>query len=145
MQANVRRIVGIIGGGGGILSLFLPWIRMECYFLGVNIASMDLGFKDFMDLASAYGGSILLYLTIIMIVIGSIVAFLHPGGGAIQVGGWVSFLVFWYVLTDKLHSKMILGPAAGWSFHYGFFLMIIASIITLSGFSFKVSSFSFRQ
>lgn len=75
-----------------------------------------------------------LYIVVGIIAIGSVLASAQPTGGILQLLGW---LLFGYgIMTKGIGMKIFSGLAEiSTEFTPGFYLAVIASIITLSGFA----------
>ena len=130
MAVRVRTLTGIWGGVLGLLSLFLPYLRIS--LLGLEIVAEDFTLFELLNLCGDRETLVFLYIIIGLIVVGSIVAFIHPIGGGIQLFGGLLF--GWGISSGGGAFQF---PFVNVQFQLGFYLLILASIIALTGFGFK--------
>ncbi len=91
MAVRVRTLTGIWGGVLGLLSLFLPYLRISGSLFGYEIVAEDFTLFELLNLCGDRETLVFLYIIIGLIVVGSIVAFIHPIGGGIQLFGGLLF------------------------------------------------------
>lgn len=130
-----RVITGVIGGVLGFLSLFSPFLRISGSLLGKEVVSGQFNLFKLVDIAGQLDrNAIGLYVVVGLIAIGSVLAFARPAGGIFQLLGW---LFFGYgVMTRGVGIKIFSGLAeVSTEFAPGFYLAVLASVITLSGFA----------
>ena len=132
MAVRVRTLTGIWGGVLGLLSLFLPYLRISGSLFGYEIVVEDFTLFELLNLYGDRETLVFLYIIIGLIVVGSIVAFIHPIGGGIQLSGGLLF--GWGISSGGGAFQF---PFVNVQFQLGFYLVILASIIALTGFGFK--------
>ncbi|KXB08731.1 hypothetical protein AKJ56_00520 [candidate division MSBL1 archaeon SCGC-AAA382N08] len=137
-----RIISGAFGGILGLYSLFQPYIRLSGSILGRVIANEEYTLFNLLNLLNELEqDSTGLYIVIGLVITGSIIAFIHPSGGLLQLSGWILF--GYGVTSEGFAVRILLGLAElNTEFYQGFYLILIASIITLAGFASTGLSYS---
>ena len=135
--AIVDRIVGIIAGSFGLVSIFLPWVAIPGF--GINLIQV----LDLTNLLRQYGfdptvqvGEVsvtavaLLTACLVLLILGSIISFFRPVGGIFILLSWLGFAIGFYVMVPQL-ARLIVGFGAG------FFLAVTASIVSLARYALR--------
>ena len=131
-------MLGIVSGSLGLLSIFLPWVAIPGF--GINLIQVldltnELGRLGFAPDPVQVGefsvtAVALLAACLILLVVGSVVSFVRRGGGVLILIAWIGFVVGFYVFLPAI-VRLIVGFGAG------FYLAVVASIISLSRYALK--------
>jgi len=126
------RALGISAGTLGLVSVFMPWIAIPGF--GINILQvMDLtneldrfGYSPTVEIGQmSMTALVAIGVVILLLILGSVVSFFHRAGGALILTSWVMFAAGFYFFMPSI-VRLFIG------FGLGFFLAVIASIISLT-------------
>jgi hypothetical protein len=139
--------ISMVGGIVGIVSLALPWlyIGISAPFIG-SISVTGSGFEmlslagqlslltQIPGVGTAVSSSLtLMLIAAILVLIGSIVSFLHPAGGGVTLAGGAAGLAggLWFGSIFTSLAGLTTGVTAGPGF--GLFVVMAAGIMSLVG------------
>lgn len=127
---TLARILGMVGGTLGLVSVFLPWLSALRGLVTLNLIQMfnlPAAMRD-QPVAQVAGyevtGTIMLVAVLALVIVGSLFAFRTSRGGALLVLGSLLFAVG-FSLYLPVGFLIELG--------LGFYLALVAGIVTLVG------------
>lgn len=133
------RSVSLLGGVGGFVSLLLPYALVSGGVLGVAVRAEPYTLFELAGLVADTGNDPrMVYLLVVLVVVGSTLAFIGAvtrraiaiGGGLVQ---GVAAAAFAYGATTEGSQTVLYGLSQlELSFEAGFFLLVIASSVSLS-------------
>ena len=126
-----RVITGVIGGVVGLLSLMTPSFNVSGSLFGQEVVNVSF---TLFQLLNASKDPTFILIIIALIGLGSIIAFVHPIGGVLQLTGG---LLLGAGVTSQGGTAYFGIAGITIQLQLGFYLIMLASIITLIGFAFR--------
>lgn len=135
----IWRIPALVGGGGGLASLALPYARVTGGVLGVDVQEETYTLLGLARLIEDTGNDPeMVYLLAGLVVLGSTVALVGAVVRSVvaAVGGLVqgvSATAFWYGATAEGSRTFLYGLGQmDMTLEVGFFVLVAASVVSLS-------------